>query len=217
METLQDILDRGTASVKSWNHPHVEADPERRAEKFIASVPETLRWAARASAEEFPVVLSLTAPHVLGRRAQIVDVASCPMMLIAGKAGSGKTVLAIARTRKLVDAGAKALFVDALQLALESKAMDYGRACKAVESAKAFSGVLILDDLGQDLAAGPAARVAAIDVVRTRSGSGRKTIITTGFTREQLREQYDHAFVRRISERGRATVIRLDDDGEGST
>ncbi len=214
---MQAALDApsGSSRVADDVEERQSRDRADRVRAFVRCVPDTLRWAASAAPPDFATVLADTAPHalhVLGQRATVLDVdAQCPMLVLAGAAGSGKTVVAISRARQLVDGGRRALFVDALALATAHRQSGFG-ACVALERAKNFAGVLILDDLGQDLALGPASRVPAIELIRARHDSGRKTIVTTGFSSVDLRRDYDHAFVRRLTEPPRAVVIRLGAD-----
>ena len=77
----------------------------------------------------------------------------------------------------------------------------------------------MLDDLGKDLKYGPASAAAVADVIATRHARGRKLLVTTGLSSEQVRAGYDAGNLRRLTEKGRATVIRLGPPGtdeEGS-
>ncbi len=177
---------------------------------LLASVPEEYRWAAETASADFATKLAIVAPHVMPCLAQVLAVPlSAAMVLIAGRSGTGKTVSASARGRLLAEGGERVLFVQALDLGAESRATEWGKRCELLERAKRFSGVVVLDDLGKDLKYGPASAAAVADVIATRHARGRKLVVTTGLSSAQVRAGYDAGNLRRLTERGRAVVVRL--------
>lgn len=177
---------------------------------LVASVPEEYRWAAETPSADFSTKLAEIAPHVMPCLAQVLGAPqAAAMVFLHGRSGTGKSVLGTARARLLAEHGERVLFVQALDLGAESRATEWGKRCELLERAKRFSGLVVLDDLGKDLKYGPASAAAVADVVATRHSRGRKLLVTTGLNQDQVRAGYDAGNLRRMTERGRATVIRL--------
>lgn len=181
-----------------------------RENRFLRSVPEVWRWAARCTADSFEVECTATAPTIDARsRANVLALPlSCPMLLIGGLSGAGKTTLAVARGRLHVDAGDDVLFVSALELGEAYCTRKLGVACDLLERANRFAGVVIADDIGKELKLGPVAAAATYALIDTRHRHARRTIVTTGLrTADIARDYQDAGMLRRLTEKTRAAVV----------
>lgn len=138
-------------------------------------------------------------------------------VVLMGVAGSGKTTLACAMLQQLVDEvrepggdpkkyrdAVNARFASAYFIAkarFEHRLGD-GEAAEVKEAIDAT--ILVLDELGFDRAK----NTALDEVIHERHAAERMTIITTGYSFEQLLEKYGDGVARRVFEN--AKVIRCD-------
>ncbi|MBX3208426.1 MAG: ATP-binding protein [Labilithrix sp.] len=185
-------------------------DHADRLAAYTTSVPKLYHpWAC--APEKLAETLVVTAPQIQARDREAVlrvphDV---PMLVLSGHAGAGKTTLAVARGRALVDSGKRVLFVAALDLGGAVRDTRLGQACELLGRAKR-APVLIVDDLGKELRLGPLAAAALVDVISARHAHMRPTVVTTGLRSAEIKSGYeDDGMVRRLMEKGRATVLRL--------
>jgi len=125
---------------------------------------------------------------------------SVPMVVIHGPAGSGKTALACAMMRKLIDDGSRvgvwSRFQCALELSYVASESKLGSTPYEV-GACLRSSLLVLDDLGQEE---PSNRGAARRVIHGRFGRGKPTIVTTYMDPARLVEVYGEGASRRLTE-----------------
>lgn len=183
-----------------------------RLKRFTKTVPSLYRWAAAVHADDFAPECTRIAPQI--RPADVTTVLSAPlsapMLVISGLAGAGKTTTAVATGRRHVDNGARSVvFVSALELAQEFCSRRLGEPCKLLESTRS-AAICILDDLGKELRLGPIAGGAIIDLVSGRHAHELPTIVTTALRLDDIRRGYeDDGLLRRLTEKGRATVLRL--------
>ena len=124
----------------------------------------------------------------------------CRRAVITGPAGTGKTTLACAWLRAHLerDPGARIRFVVAADLLRE---------CENPTELAVSADVLVLDDLGAELAGAPARSGLAAQrigpasrVICERFDRGRTTVVTTGLSREQVQAIYDDRTARRLYE-----------------
>lgn len=123
-------------------------------------------------------------------------------VVLAGPAGVGKTVLATCLLRSWNDRGIHGAFVDSFELATARAKCRLGDEALEVERATA-APVLVLDDL---LAKG-GPHDAAPDVLHARHARQKTTIITTGFSMQDVKNKLGDGIARRVYEG--ATIIEL--------
>jgi DNA replication protein DnaC len=213
----QDCHDR-------WDHEREQArradDRQRRIQSHDAqilrasgTIPSRYDW-ARFGAPELRERV---------RMAGAIDKAKAAVdanwVVLVGGAGSGKTSLACAMMRAILDRPTwespreerdrayGALFAGAYWLAKARHEHPLG-AGEAPPIKKAIEAtVLVLDDLGLE----QARNTAVAEVIYERHAAERQTIITTGFGYSALAERYGDGIARRIVEKGRVTVIKCSD------
>lgn len=154
-------------------------------------------------------------------------VAGAKSAVIIGESGLGKSTLAVAMLNEVLRMGgfgssvgmqeraAKARFIAARHVAFEKQEETGRPSPRSLTEAATFASVLVLDDLGQELAGCPpgtplaAMRITgACNIFNARYDSGKGIhIVTTPFTEEQVSSVYGGGVCRRIFER--AVVIDL--------
>lgn len=176
-------------------------ESERRAEEreqnrrriidyALASIPERYHWATFDAPE--------LAQRVKDPRA-IIDARGAieaERVVLMGPAGVGKTVLSACLLRACAARGTYVMFVDALALSQARAHHALGSEAPLVVEARRAK-VLVLDDVGSDK---QIHNSAVGDVIFERHQRMRRSIITTGFTPEQLKERYGDGIARRIFE-----------------
>jgi len=178
---------------------------DKRRRSNIASdtrsrVPVRFQWAAFNAPELHERVKDPSAPDRV--RAAVRD--NVDRMLLHGVAGVGKTVLG---TCALLSAsfrrGLDGLFVDAFALAHARQDARLGEEPYAITQARE-AAILLLDDLGSE----PAVASSPIpELLHDRHAAMGVTIVTSGFTLEQLEQRYGAGVFRRLTED--AEVIEL--------
>lgn len=131
-------------------------------------------------------------------------------VLLTGHAGAGKTTLATAAYRQLLEAGGHrtGLWLPVARLvAAATRESRLGEEPRVLGQARRCS-VLLLDDLGAE-PRGDLSRATVDDVVSGRHREQRWTIVTSGLSAEQLTERYGAGVTRRLTERGRSSVVVL--------
>lgn len=123
------------------------------------------------------------------------------MVVIHGPAGSGKTALACAMMRRLIDNGSdvgiRSRFQCSLELSYAAAESRLGATPYEVDACLRAS-LLVLDDLGQE---DPNNRGPVRRVLHGRFGREKSTIVTTYMDPEMLAEAYGEGASRRLTER----------------
>jgi hypothetical protein len=190
------------------------------------TVPESFRWAS------FGAMLRSRIKHAVvsqNRQRQYVDpvervmfsVADVPSMLFLGPSESGKTSLAAACIRHVIDGalcaidlgmkspafrqGCGVMFVTAYDLAKAQIYSPLGRRPELVENA-IRSSVLVIDELGMDIDVYRQSATSVREVIHERHSNRRPTILTTYLTKQQLEQQYGRGIANRL---GKFKVVLL--------
>lgn len=164
----------------------------------LETIPKGFSWASFVAPELAARVKNDAA--IAHARTAVAEAAG---VLLTGGAGTGKTSLACAMMRALVETGdPRVLFVGAYWLAKAREQYRLGQG-EAPEVERAIeASVLVIDDVGIE----QARNTALSEVIYERHAAERRTIITTGFGFKALAERYGDGIARRMSEG--ATVIR---------
>jgi DNA replication protein DnaC len=174
----------------------------------LATVPARLRWA------------HFDAPELHGRakdprvaaRLSAALAAKVDRFVLLGPAGVGKSTFAVcALMHEVRDRDLDGHFVDAYELAIARQLHQLGSEAPLVERALEAS-VLVLDDLGAERVI-PSSPVA--EVLHRRHAAMRTTIVTAGFSLEQLEQRYGAGIFRRLTED--AEVIEMRTPTKGTT
>lgn len=136
------------------------------------------------------------------------------MMLLLGETGSGKTTLASAIFRSRLDralgegeAGerkaSRMVWVAAVDIAKARRESPLGVEPDLLRRAR-HAPVLLIDDLGQELPA----KDDIVALIMERQKNRTPTLVTCGFSTEDIKARYGDFFERRLTER--AHVVRLE-------
>jgi DNA replication protein DnaC len=167
--------------------------------RLLRTVPPAYRW-ARFDAPE----MAARVGSALGR-ARERALWRQPRIVFTGRAGTGKTSLAVACLRQWVDErAAPAVFAHAYALATARLQHPAGHGEPEVVERAMTAPLTLLDDLGSER---DSAGSAAPEVVFVRHAENRPLWVTTGLTRPQLVARYGEGIVRRLFER--ATIVSL--------
>lgn len=126
-----------------------------------------------------------------------------PRIVLCGPAGAGKTVLATCLLRSWNERSIRGAFVDAFELATARAKSRLGDEAEEVERA-VRAPVLVLDDLLAKT--GP--HDAAADVIHARHARQRTTIITTGFSKQDVTARLGDGIARRVYEGAHIIELR---------
>ncbi len=197
----------------------------------LRSIPSEFRW-AHADAPELGLrVKALHGKSSVGSAKAVRLATAYRTVLIVGTAGSGKTSLACAILRAVIDAGrypARGLAFDEAKYARfyaarslaprdwrESQDPD-ANVQGSPRGASARCRTMLIDDVGQeagdDFKANERSKAIA-DVLNDRHDMGLRTIITTPFSEVQWNGMYGDGVTRRCWDEKRSKVIRLDEVG----
>jgi DNA replication protein DnaC len=165
---------------------------ERATRKTLAAIPERYQWCTFES------------PELAGRVKDSEAIGAAPLALDAdrvallGVAGIGKTVLSVCMLREwAARLGRRGMFVDAYQLGQARAQHQLGAGeAKPVQDA-IHAEALILDDLGAER---DTVHSAIPDVLHARHANSRPTIITSGFSMQELSTRYGDGIARRLFE-----------------
>lgn len=175
-----------------------ERDTERRKRELAATIPPRYDWAT-LDAPLLPSRLAcgLPAPE------RVEEVLRSQRVVFVGKAGSGKTSLAVALLREVARRGADAMFVQAYRLATARARHPLGHGEPPLLEAAMAATVLLVDDIGNE-------RQTELSDVRAtifeRHDYERTIWVTTALSSAELASMYGGGFVRRLTER--AAVVQ---------
>lgn len=188
---------------RHWTaEPSAESESAIRDRSITTSMPAEFRWARLGCAE-----MATRCP--VAADWQRFDGAHS-VTLLAGPKGSGKTSLGSALYRAKLEAlTGRGCWIAANDLAASVRETRLGAMPQAIAIARSCA-VLLLDDLGQE-AQNEDSRAAIEGVISERHRTHRPTIVTTGLRADMIAARYGDGVLRRLSEKGRALVIRFGD------
>lgn len=193
---------------EEWAERHRAADADlrevERAEgirRALSTVPLEFRWVLEDGWKRLLLARCKLAPEAIKDALE-----STGDILVRGPSGKGKTSLAVAILRRRIEAGARGKFVSTIDALHAHKHQE-----RSEQAWKAYRGTLesslvLLDDIGFELAGGSAA--ATCEIVGKRR-QGYANIWTTAFSDEQLSQHYGDGIRRRLTEAGRVTVVEV--------
>lgn len=184
-----------------------------------ASIPAEFRW-ARPTAQELTgrVHKLKPGPDVEARVRALGD---APRVLLHGAGGAGKTSLACAVLRHVIDAGRYPAPAAAFNLARRARFVaarciadrrDESEPYRVLRSDCARASVLVLDDVGQEAGDGYRANDRSkliADILADRHDANAQTIVTTFADESQWRSMYGDGIARRFWDTTRVKVVRL--------
>jgi len=194
------------AAQRSMSLPRSEMPPPAgEGPRHLAPIPREHAW-ARFSAPELGQRTDRGAWPALHRALEGVP----KTVLLTGHAGTGKTTLATAAYRQLLEACAHrtGLWVPVATLVTEAtRESRLGEEPRVLGQARRCS-VLLLDDLGAEHR-GDLSRSTVDGIISGRHREQRWTIVTSGLSAEQMLERYGAGVHRRLTEPGRSSVVVL--------
>jgi DNA replication protein DnaC len=120
-------------------------------------------------------------------------------LLIFGHTGVGKTYLAAAITRELLEIGQEILFLEVSRLYSELReCMKRNESEESLIAQYVHARWLVLDDFGAG-ALTDFERRYALDLLNRRANAKRKTILTTNLRLEEIAEKLDERIASRLS------------------
>lgn len=201
-----------------------EHDGQLRA--ALSSIPTQYAW-AYPDAPELPSRVSVLAKMDATRIAERIEsLADNRFVLIFGPSGAGKTSLACAALRYVIDRGRfgateqdfriakRARFFPARQIATVQRRDEYNIDAPEVapRALVARSTFAVIDDVGQEAGDGYRANDRSqvlADIIADRYDSEARTIITTFATPAQWSAMYGDGIARRCWDKERVKVVRL--------
>lgn len=153
--------------------------------------------------------------HVVPRETMALTYAACrrfaenfspasPNLLLQGGTGLGKTYLSACIARVVADKGfsvcyeSAATALDYFEAAKFSRDTEEGEAAAVRTRRMQDCDLMILDDLGTEMVT-PMSQSALYTLINTRLVRGKKTIISTNLTDEQLQKKYTPQICSRIA------------------
>ena len=179
----------------------------------------TLMRRGDESFERFDLSLYPNAPdpvkHVVPRETMALTCAACkrfgenfssasPNLLLQGGTGLGKTYLSACIARVVADKGfsvcyeSAAAALDYFETAKFSRDSQEGEAAAVRTRRMQDCDLMILDDLGTEMVT-PMSQSALYTLINTRLVKGKKTIISTNLSDEQLQKKYTPQICSRIA------------------
>ena len=198
--SLGETMPRWLAEMVSGKALHMAPDDEAAAraaeldEAWSDAIPFAYRWASLDDPR-------LAACGKIGRfvdtAREMVRASVLPRRItLAGDAGDGKTLLGVAILRALsLLRLCRPMFVSSPDLAEARIQARAGNGEAPLVVAATGARLVLLDDLGM---AAATHRDANISVVDDRFKAGATTIVTTGFTMDQLAAKYGDGVARRV-------------------
>lgn len=209
LAALDDPEPKEVISREEWERRHTAAAQDRRrierrenAESDMRTIPEEFAWAIKDGWQGLLVQrCNLSVDRIKGALETTGDV------LLRGPSGAGKTSLAVAIMRRRIEKGQRGRFVPTIDLRRAHADQVRDRESWKFVNDIVGKSLVLLDDIGFELAGGTAAAVC--DMVYSRRGNSRTNIWTTAFSDEQLAQHYGDGTRRRLTESGRVTVVEL--------
>ncbi len=122
-----------------------------------------------------------------------------PGLFISGPTGVGKTYLAAAITRELIESGHETLFLEVPRLYSELRdCMNHGESEESLIAQYVNVRWLVLDDFGAG-ALTDFERRYALDLLNRRGNAKRRTILTTNLKLQEIAEKLDERIASRLS------------------
>jgi DNA replication protein DnaC len=167
---------------------------ERRLDTALDTVPERLKWARLGAPELGQRVKDPRAVMKLRTTLATNDV---DRFLLIGAAGVGKSTLAVCAMLDFVRRrDVHGVFLDSFELAVARQ--NHALGSEAPEVRRALNaGVVVVDDLAAERAI-PSSPIG--EILHKRHAAALVTIVTSGFTLEQLEQRYGSGVFRRLTE-----------------
>lgn len=182
----------------------------RELAEALASIPADYAWAKIGA----PEMAQRVKPAEKARAALAAWLRGETMITLTGPSGAGKTSLACALLRATIDSGARgvetARFVRSWELAKARSEHALGRGEAPLVTLALRAHTLVIDELGEELRSSSKlvrGDTAIRDVLHQRQAEGRRTIVTTYLSIDEIAEAYGAGIARRLHERG--IVIEL--------
>lgn len=122
-------------------------------------------------------------------------------MILAGKCGSGKTYMACALVRAVVESGKKAAFINASDLYREIRCTydTYNLGERFIMEHYCDAPMLVLDDIGAGSLSDYERRIF-LNILNTRGNDCRPTVVTTNLSLDQIRDLMDERISSRLKD-----------------
>ena len=120
-----------------------------------------------------------------------------PSWLLLGGTGLGKTHLSTAVAKELIDRGFGVSYVTAQGLVAAFRKSSFGDEEKDPTEPLLTADLLIIDDLGTELATAFAVS-AVYSILNARLSAGRSTLVSTNLSQNELRERYADRITSRL-------------------
>lgn len=199
----------------AWAHAEcAEAQSRESARRELdearESIPSDYRWAEFGA----PTLERRVKPSSAIRIVSAAWLKGERMLTLSGPSGAGKTSLACCLLRATLDSGARGVetsrFVRSWELAKARSEHALGRGEAPLVTLALQAHTLVIDELGEERRSSSRlvrGDTAIRDVLHERQAAGRRTIITTYLSRDEITDAYGAGIARRLDERG--LVIEL--------
>ncbi len=191
--TARDVFEKLAGDKQITQRPTFNPEPLAAIGKewALATIPVAFEWATFAD----PVTMSQRV--ALATALEEARKCAAKRVLLVGGAGTGKTSLACAMLRRVIEAGnTNAAFMRAYSVAKARLEYPLGQGEAPLIERALRVNVLVLDDVGAE----QARNTAIAEIVYERHAQDKTTIITTGFGFKQLGEMYGDGIRRRMHE-----------------
>lgn len=177
----------------------------RKLDEARASIPADYAWATF----DAPEICLRVKPAKALRVAARAWAEGERMLTLTGPSGAGKTSLACAMLRATIESGARGVetsrFMRSWELAKARSEHALGRGEAPLVTLALRAHTLVIDELGEELRSSSKlvrGDTAIRDVLHQRQAEGRRTIVTTYLSIDEIAEAYGAGIARRLDERG---------------